>query len=442
MNKSLRHLNQEAQQSQDAAFTRLEQQLQAVQSTNTTLNAFLRLYPQEISTLRSEKMKDLSESPLFGLSFCVKDNIAIQDQPLTFGLHPPLIQKTERSADITQKLQELGGLLIGSTNLDPACLDCLGQNPFLGDTRNPAYPDLVAGGSSAGSAVAVASNLSDFALGTDFGGSVRIPAAACGVTGISLTSGSVPEEGVCLLDPDLDSIGVLTRTLEDLEYVLDAIFPGKSPDSECDVRSIAIPGQADLDLLPQEIKDSFHKAIEILAAQYEVTDLAPAINIEEVVQARKIMAAQAVHRFSSLYPPDTFKKAPHVLALRALTEDLSPTDRQKSEQVRERLHQVLIDTVLVDGRYLITTTLSGELPRRKELDPERNVNDLPSINRFLVLSNLVGFPSITFPLSSGRSDHDLPLSLQVLGLPGEDVKLVRSAQSIEKSLHEPHFSHK
>ncbi len=188
---------------------RLRAQLGAMRLHGQEINAVIRQYVQDESVI-----DQLSRGPLFGLTFTVKDSIAVAGQPMTAGLKPPLQARCDLDAPIVSTLKNLGALLIGSTNLDELCLSATGYNPNYGKVLNPKFPKISPLGSSSGAAAAVAAGFCDFALASDFGGSVRLPAAACGVCGIKFSPGLLERDSILLIDNLMDGPGILASSLD------------------------------------------------------------------------------------------------------------------------------------------------------------------------------------------------------------------------------------
>src|SRR6478752_3304569 len=171
------------------------------------------------------------DGPLRGLSFAVKDLIDVAGHPTGCGnptwlaTHPP----AEVSAICVEQLLSAGAQCEGKTTTDELAFSLLGENHFYGTPLNPAAPDRVPGGSSNGSASAVACGLVDFALGTDTGGSVRIPASNCGIWGWRPSHGIISVAGVMPFSPTLDTVGVFTRSAELLEQVATILLGAEQP---------------------------------------------------------------------------------------------------------------------------------------------------------------------------------------------------------------------
>jgi amidase len=176
------------------------------------VNAFVRVCHVEGS----------SEGPLAGMRIGVKDNIAVAGVPLTNGSRT-LSYTPQQDAVVVERILDAGGAIVGKTNLDDFSASGFGDTSVFGPPRNPLKPSHSAGGSSGGSSAAVAAGLVDMALGVDQGGSVRMPAAACGLVGLKATHGLVPSFGVTAMDHTLDCIGPITRSVRDAALLLSVI---------------------------------------------------------------------------------------------------------------------------------------------------------------------------------------------------------------------------
>ena len=185
-------------------------------------------------TARSEAAKADLSLPLGGIPVAIKDNMNVHGQPCTCGSQ--FLAGAYRSpydATVVRKLREAGAIPFGRANLDEFAMGSSTENSALQPTRNPAAPDRIPGGSSGGSAAAVAANLAVAALGSDTGGSIRQPASHCGVVGLKPSYGRVSRYGLVAFASSLDQIGPLTRSVDDAALLLQAIAGTDPRDSTC-----------------------------------------------------------------------------------------------------------------------------------------------------------------------------------------------------------------
>lgn len=193
-----------------------------IEKFNTTLNAFV----------------DLSgDAHSVGLSWAAKSNIAVKDLPWTAGCGAYRDRIADRDADVITSIRKSGGNVLGTVNMHEGALGATTDNQAYGRTQNPWRTGLTPGGSSGGSGAAVAAGLCDIALGTDTMGSVRIPAAYCGVQGHKPTSGLVSDDGVVPLSTTLDHVGPLARDIETLWNAMH-VLAGWSQDTALEPRGL------------------------------------------------------------------------------------------------------------------------------------------------------------------------------------------------------------
>ncbi|MCL6452112.1 MAG: Asp-tRNA(Asn)/Glu-tRNA(Gln) amidotransferase subunit GatA [Alicyclobacillus sp.] len=201
----------------------MAQSLAAVRERDGAIGAFLTL-DADGAVERARRLDGQPQTnPMFGVPFALKDNICTEGLRTTAASRILESYIPPYSATAGQRLADAGAVLIGKTNLDEFAMGSSTENSAFQKTRNPYHSDAVPGGSSGGSAAAVAAGLVPFALGSDTGGSIRQPAAFCGVVGLKPTYGRVSRYGLIAFGSSLDQIGPLTRTVEDAALVLQAI---------------------------------------------------------------------------------------------------------------------------------------------------------------------------------------------------------------------------
>ena len=192
-------------------------------SENSKLNAYLAIFdtPSDIKNLKL-KIKN-SESPLAAIPCAIKDNILIERTRTTAGSKILENYTAAYDATVIKKLRATGAVFLGKTNMDEFAMGTSTENSAFGPTRNPLDLERVPGGSSGGSAAAVAADLAVFAVGSDTGGSVRQPAAMCGIVGLKPTYGRVSRHGLIAMASSFDQIGPLTKNVYDAALVLNAL---------------------------------------------------------------------------------------------------------------------------------------------------------------------------------------------------------------------------
>src|SRR5262245_12364865 len=171
-----------------------------------------------------------ASGPLYGAPVAVKDVIPIAGTRLTAASDILRDHVATQDAEVVRRIRDAGGVLLGTLNLHEFAYGALTTSPHFGPARNPWDEDRVCGGSSGGSGAAAAADLAAATLGTDTGGSIRIPAALCGVTGLRPTFGLVPNRGLLSVAPSLDTIGPIAPSAEDCALLLD-VLAGTSTDA-------------------------------------------------------------------------------------------------------------------------------------------------------------------------------------------------------------------
>ncbi len=192
------------------------------------LNAFIDVWAEEARQLAEQLASEKKKKPLHGLIVGVKDNIAVAGKPLTAASKILQGYKSPFSATVVERIKKAGAILIGRNNCDEFAMGSGNEYSYYGPSRNPYNPALVPGGSSGGSAVAVATGQVMVALGSDTGGSVRQPAAYCGVIGYKPTYGLLSRYGLIAFASSLDQIGIIANNVEDIAAVM-SVAAGKDP---------------------------------------------------------------------------------------------------------------------------------------------------------------------------------------------------------------------
>lgn len=357
-----------------------------------------------------------------GPTVAIKDTIDIAGVPTRAGSRAlEGVAPAARHALVVERLLAAGYRIIGKANMHELAFGTTGINAWTGTPLNPAFPKHVPGGSSSGSAVAVASGLAELALGTDTGGSVRIPAACCGVFGLKPTFGRVSRMGVMPEVSTLDCVGPFARNMDSLVDCMRAIDPsfGELPDET----GIQI-GLLEVEALP-EIRQAVELAV--LSSGFQVRKLAlsqfvPAYEAGLAVINAETWAACAHLLASGLVGEDVAKRL--LNASRTTEADLRAAERVRANFTAE------VDAALKDLPILALPTMADAPPL---VEFGSDTSKLVGMTSLVRPFNLSGHPAISIPLSV---QGDFPISLQLVAAKGGDELLCAVAKQIAGRLNQ------
>jgi Asp-tRNA(Asn)/Glu-tRNA(Gln) amidotransferase A subunit family amidase len=372
--------------------------------------------------------------PLAGRPVGVKDIIAVAGVPTRCGSPASDPRPAAADAVLVRLLREAGAEVFATTQ----CLEYAAgfAHPEVGDTRNPRDPSRTSGGSSGGSAALVAAGVCDLALGTDTGGSVRIPAAYCGVVGLKPSYGLLPVAGVFPLSPSCDHAGMLTATVAGAADLLATLAgPGPAdpagPDGPATFTvGVLVAQLADPSVTPP-VRDAVRSALAALgAAGWRIKELtAPWLgqlaswdDVLTVIVARE---AHLVHQHR-----DTSRYAEGTRALLAFGASVSDSQYAAALGRRAEL-TAAIEASLAGVDVLAGPTVGYQAP---EQDPPFGAGDDNGESRFTGPYNLSGHPAVSLPVPAAG----LPAGLQLAGRRGADAGLLRVAAAAERIFAEQH----
>lgn len=408
----------------DEFLAGLDSRLDRLESSNSRLNAFIRVYRQ------TSRPAPGADCPLFGLLFAVKDCFQVRGAPLSYGLVPPLTACCREDAALVSLLSKRGAFLAGSTNLDEACIGAMGENRNFGRVLNPLQIDRSALGSSSGSAAAVASGMVDFALGSDSGGSVRAPAAACGLCGFKGSPAVWPGAGMVAAFPGFDEPGFLTSSLDDLTYLFE-FCPALNP-----VRSlpgtarVLIPCLEELSCLAPADLECFEILVQRLSRHMQVERLAVEAGFKRALDLRRAIGAVSFCEFARVWRLAAERFGDTGRALLELGRRMPDTLRSEAARELEEL-SAEVQMLLSRGDCLLTPALPEKPPRWEDVDNGRVETEAP-VNFFLALANVCALPAVSFPLVCYGDGS--PFSVQLLGGAGLDKALLARACEIRQVL--------
>lgn len=410
-------------------------------AASSELNAFTRVLTDEARKAAADLDRRIGRGeavgPLAGRLVAVKDLIDVAGQPTTGGtraLHRP---EPNQDAACVSRLREAGAVVIGLANLHALAYGALSTSSDHGAVANPHRPYAVAGGSSGGSAAAVAAGLVDLALGTDTAGSIRIPAAHCGVVGLKPTFGRVPTSGVQALGPSLDHVGPITSTVTDAAMAL-AVLSDQPFDAPAIRRTslegitVGIPGDYFFDHLDGEVRAAIDTAVdavrelggEVQEVRLPTVALAPGVQLCTLSpEAFEVHERLLRERGDQL--PDDVRLRLEVGMFRSAPEYL------RAQRLRSVMQREMYDA-LTDADVLLAPTLPvPAVPigaRHLEVEGARWTAQF-AVTRLTMPFNLTGFPALSLPWDEDSGGGRI--GVQLAGRPMDEVTLLGVAHALE-----------
>ena len=423
----------------------LEETLARIGQLNPRLNAFITVFGDQArqAARRAERLvmqRRRALPPLFGVPVSVKDIVFTTEAPTTAGSRifgDGLI--ADQDAPVVRRLRRAGAIILGKTNLHEVALGVTSANEHFGPVRNPHDPERVAGGSSGGSAVAVATGMGPLSVGSDTRGSIRIPASCCGVSGLKPTRGLVSVEGVVPLSPSLDHVGPMARTAAECALMLEVMAGTRYEGRFVKASRKAARGMRvgvsefhlrDLDGAVQKPIDAAIRKLGKLGCR--LSDVRMPVLDDAHVASIVISATEAV--------------AYHDQFLKSRPEAYGPLVRQRLEAAYQWTALDLLRaeatlravTAAFSGLFenvdcLVGAVLPVSPPRIGEATVVVNgkeVNVVDAFTRLNAAQNMAGVPALSVPC--GMADK-LPVALQIIGAIGNDETVLRLGAAFQRA---------
>ena len=447
--------------------------LDAMQSSNELLNAYLTI--NRADALRSAKTMDVDirqavkVKPLAGVPVVIKDNMCTAGTRTTCGSRILGNYVPPYTATAVSKLEKAGAIVVGKANLDEFAMGSSTENSAFGPVRNPVNHDYVAGGSSGGSAVAVAAGHVPVSLGSDTGGSVRLPAAFCGIAGLKPTYGRVSRYGLVAFASSLDQIGTFGRSVRDVARALAVISGRDEMDSTSadipvpdylaglsgDIRSlkIGVPRECFGDGLNAEVRTRVEAAIDslkrqgadlvevslphsryVVAVYYIIATAEAASNLARYDGVRYGFRAEDARTLSNMYKHTRDQgfgaevKRRIMLGTFALSSGYYDAYYEKAQKVRAMLVADFADAF---RKCDVIATPTSPTPAFKLGEKSDDPLAMYLTDIYTVTINLAGLPAISVPC--GTSDDGLPIGLQFIGNHFDEARLLNVAYASELS---------
>ncbi len=458
MGKNMKELASLIQTKEISPVELVEQSLEKIAETEPKINAFITVLEgqarEEAKQAEKEIMNGNYKGVLHGIPYSAKDLYTTKGIKTTAGSKVLKDFVPDYDATTVVRLREAGAILVGKNNLHEFAYGGTNENEYFGATGNPVDPELIPGGSSGGSGASVAASSSIFSLGTDTGGSIRMPAALCGVVGIKPTYGRVSRYGVLPLSSSLDHAGPLTKTTWDAAAVLNVLagYDPNDPSSSkkevpnyftsFDDENLSLEGlkigvceRYYFEQLHPDVEESVRAAIrqfEALGATIVEIDIP---FISESAQMQGIITAAEAYTYHSSYLKERSDEYGKNVLKRLEIGQFTPAwayvqAQRYREKVKQEWHEIYkkIDLLLAPTTAIPAFPLHCETITLNGMDV--NPRDFGVLGRTSP-SNFNGFPSISVPC--GMTSKGLPIGLQIQGRPFEEGLIFRAANAFEQA---------
>lgn len=446
--------------------------LERISQTEKKIHAYITIMPDMAlaqAVQADEQIKKGQAGPLTGIPLAIKDIICLQGAPTTCGSHilenfyPPY------DATVIEKLKAAGAVFVGKANMDEFAMGSSTENSYFGPTYNPWDLERTPGGSSGGSAAAVAANECIAALGSDTGGSIRQPAACCGIVGVKPTYGRVSRYGLVAFASSLDQIGPLTKDVRDAAQLLTIISGHEPRDStsinlpvpdyaahlEGEIKSMTLGVVKECleEGLDPEVKDSFLQAVDTLArlgaeikevslphmpyavaVYYIIAPAEASSNLARYDGVKYGYRAKGVSELLSMYEQTRSQgfgaevKRRIMLGTYALSAGYYEAYYRKASQVRTLINRDFQEAFAACAALLMPTAPTPAFRLGEKIDDPllMYLSDI-----FTIPCNLAGLPGLSIPC--GFSQAGLPIGLQVIGNHFQEEKILQIAYAFEQN---------
>jgi aspartyl-tRNA(Asn)/glutamyl-tRNA(Gln) amidotransferase subunit A len=442
--------------------------LERIKKLDSLFRAFVSIIPEDVLL---DKVKKIEKSilngnyigPLHGIPYSVKDMMHAKGLKCTAGSMIYANRISKKSAILVRRLDNQGAIMIGTNNLNEFASGITGKNSVFGDSKNPYDPSRISGGSSGGSAVAVSTGMVAFAIGTDTGGSVRVPAALCGVVGFKPAYQSVSMDGIIPLAPSLDHIGIITRTVADSFLIYDIVskrdtyststeLKGNNHDHRAeeddDVNNVPIigcPKDYFVDILDESVRTNFEKFLVTL--QYggfptrkihfkKSYNYYPSWKIIRLYEAAKV--------YTQDLQEDSGQISQNVKNMLIEGNRISESDYQDAKSVIRNIKKDFDLVFEKQCELLVLPTVPIVAPKLRQIfyiNKSREEDGDRLLTRDLLLRNTmifnsIGYPAVSIPLNRPSKDNpfDLPVGLQLVSTPSNQKILRIIGEKFEKLL--------
>lgn len=427
--------------------------LDVAERSQPIINSYIEIYREEAlqdAKIVEKEILDGQYKGLYhGIPLALKDNLYFKGKVTTMAseIHKDFVSDVD--ATVVEKLKNAGVIYTGKLNMHEYAWGATTNNPHFGPVKNPWDLEKIPGGSSGGSGAAVASGASVASLGTDTGGSIRIPSSACGIVGLKPTHGRVSKYGCFPLAWSLDHIGPMTKTIKDAAAMLEVIAGYDYRDPTCidkpvenylqqitgDVKDLIIGIEEDyfFNNVDNDVEQAVRQQIQYLinqGARVETIKLPSLQNISWAMLVTIISEASAIHHKNLQLRPQDF--GDDVRLLLELGELPSAVDFLHAQQIRQQIKQDFnnalskVDVIISPTLPIVPNEIGNPTA---DLNGEQ-VDLLDNIIRFTGASNLTGLPALSVPAGF---KNNLPVGMQIIGRSFQEGLILNVGYAVEQN---------
>lgn len=421
--------------------------LERIDKFDPLLNCFITLTPeialQRARQMEKELLRGEHRGPLHGIPFALKDLYETRGVRTTGGSQFWADDVPEADAVVVQKIYEAGVINLGKLNMHEIALGLTNVNPHYGACRNPWDLDKIPGGSSGGSGAALAARMCLGSLGSDTGGSIRVPAALCGVVGLKPTLGRVSLRGVMPLSWNLDHAGPMARCVRDAAMILQVIagfdpadpvavdvpvddYMGSLEKGVAGLRIALVDDEYVETSTDPELLDAVRQAASVFQEQGALLSRLTMPGLHAAAQTNGLIVvsdAAAVHRDRIVEHPEKF--GPDVRQRLETGRAYSSTEYILARRTQSILQREFGQVFKQFDILLMPTTPAAALP----IEGPDAIAQARLLTRFTAPFNLTGLPALSIPC--GYSQENLPIGLQIIAAPWSEATLLRAARAYE-----------
>ena len=414
--------------------------LDRIAERNASLNAFITVLGDEARAQARQADREIASGryrgPLHGIPVSLKDIIDVRGVPTTAASRVRHGHVAAADAPVVARLRDAGAVLIGKTNLHEFAFGTTSEESAFGPARHPLDPSRSPGGSSGGSAASVLADMAYASIGSDTGGSIRIPAAACGLVGLKATLGEIPTAGVVPLSGTMDHVGPICRSVEDAGILYDVLRDANPSARAADVdpRTVTLGvlrGYFTALLDPQVASAFEHACARLREAGVTLDDveLPHAGDIAPAYLHIGLAEAAVYHAKTLEHRPDDY--SPGVRLRLEMGRYILAEDYVRAMRCRDLL-TAEVNTLLQRRHGLLLPSLPVPAPKIGAATVRIGTSEEPVRNvmlRLTQLFNITGHPALTVPC--GNTTDGLPIGAQLAGHTGRTADLLQLARSLE-----------